>query len=150
MGRHSLADNSFHSGKADAILVLEKFTDAADPSVSQMVDIVVVADAVFQMHIVVDGSENIFLCNMLGDQLMNTLFQSIRQRLGILIVLILKKDLPQCGIINELCDAEFFGIAVHIMCDVDHQVAENLDIALLCADPDIRDRGVLDLVRHLP
>jgi len=36
-----------------------------------MVDIVIRSDSVLQMHIVVDGSKNIFLRNMLRDQFMN-------------------------------------------------------------------------------
>ena len=35
------------------------------------------------------------------------------------------------------------------MRDVDHEVAQDLDVALFRADPDVRDRSVLDLIRHL-
>ena len=34
-----------------------------------MVDIVCVADAAFQMHVVVDGSDDVFLGDMIRDQL---------------------------------------------------------------------------------
>ena len=114
-----------------------------------MIDIVAVADAVFQMHIVVNGSKDIFLCNMLRNQFMNTLSERFRKCLRIIVVLILQKDLSERGIINEFCNAQFLGIAVHIVCNVDHKIAENLDISLLGAYPDIRNRGILDLISHL-
>ncbi len=149
VGRHPLADNSLHSGETDPVLVLKKFTDAADSSVAQMVDVVAAADPVFQVHVVVDGSKDVFLRNVLRDQLVNTLSEGVCKRFGIRIVLILKEDLSQRGIVNQFSDSEFFGIAVHVVCDVDHQVAEHLDIALFRADPHIGDRAVLDLVGHL-
>ena len=36
-----------------------------------MVDIIRIADAAFQMHVVVDGSDDIFLRNMLRNQVMD-------------------------------------------------------------------------------
>ena len=36
-----------------------------------MVDIVIISDAIFQMHIVVNGSQNIFFGNMLRNKIMD-------------------------------------------------------------------------------
>ncbi len=64
LGGHSFTNDSFHTGQADAELVLQQFAYAAYAAVAQMVDIIGISCAVFQMHVVVDGSENIFLCDM--------------------------------------------------------------------------------------
>ena len=66
---HSLLDDLVHSCKADAQLVLEKLADAAESSVAEMVNVVCYAHAVRQGEQIVDGSENIFLSNMLGAEL---------------------------------------------------------------------------------
>ena len=42
-----------------------------------MVDIIWIADAAFQMHVVVDGSENIFLCDMFRNQVVNVTFDRL-------------------------------------------------------------------------
>ena len=68
---HTLTDNSLQSGKTDAVLVLQKLADRTDTTVSEMVDIVVSTDPIFQMDIIVNGSKNIFLCNMLRDQIVD-------------------------------------------------------------------------------
>ena len=56
---HALADDALHAGEADAELVLQQLTDAADAAVAQMVDVIGGADAVAQTVEVVDGSEDI-------------------------------------------------------------------------------------------
>jgi len=68
---HSLSYNSFQSGHTDPILVLQQFTNCTDTTIAQMVDIIIVTQTVFQMHIIVNGSKNIFLCNVLRNQLMD-------------------------------------------------------------------------------
>ena len=71
LGGHTLTNNSLHTGKTDTVLVLKQLTDRTDTTVAQMVDIVVITDAVLQMHVIVDGSNDIFLCDMLRNQLMD-------------------------------------------------------------------------------
>ena len=66
---HTLTNHTLQSGKADPVLVLQQFTDRTDTAVAQMVDIIVVADAVLQMDIVVDGCNDIFLRNVLRNQI---------------------------------------------------------------------------------
>ena len=68
---HSLTNHTLQSGKTDAVLVLKKLTYCTDTTVSKMVDVVIVSNAVFQVHIVVNRSKNIFFCNMLRNQIMN-------------------------------------------------------------------------------
>ena len=71
LGRHTLPYHALHSGKADAVLVLQKFSHGADPSVSKVVDVVLGSDSVLQVHIIVNGSDNIFLRNVLRHKVMN-------------------------------------------------------------------------------
>ena len=66
-----LPHHTLQSGETDAVLVLQQLAHRADTAVAQMVDIIVVADAVLQMHVIVDGSKNIFLGNMLGNQVVD-------------------------------------------------------------------------------
>ena len=71
LGGHTLTNDSLQSGKTDAVLVLKQLTYGTDTTVAQMVDIVVISDAVLQMHVIVDGSNDIFLRDMLRNQLMD-------------------------------------------------------------------------------
>ena len=61
---HSLANHTFHTGKADTVLVLQKFTNGTDTAIAQMVNIVIISNTIFQVNIIVNGSKNIFLCNV--------------------------------------------------------------------------------------
>ncbi len=115
-----------------------------------MVDIVIAADPVLDVHVVVDGGDDILLGHMLGNQLMHTPAQDVAQSLGILALLEADQDLAKGGIVDLLRDAEILGIAVDIVVQVDHEVGKDLDVALLCPDHDIRHSRVLDLVGHLP
>ena len=71
LGGHTLTNDSLQSGKTDAVLVLKQLTYGTDTTVTQMVDIVIISDAIFQMHIVVNGSQNIFFGNMLRNKIMD-------------------------------------------------------------------------------
>ena len=71
--RHTLANHSLHTGQTDSILILQQLTHCTDTTIAQVVDIVVVANAVLQMDIVVDGRQNILFCDMLRNQLADTL-----------------------------------------------------------------------------
>lgn len=68
---HSLTNYTLQSGKTDAVLVLKKLTYCTDTTVSKVVDVIIVSNAVFQMHIVVNRSKNIFFCNVLRNQIVN-------------------------------------------------------------------------------
>ena len=133
MRRHALAHHSLRAGEADAVLILQKLSHRADAAVAQMVDIVVASDLILEMHIVVNGSENVLFGNMLGDQLVNTLAERIRQSLRILVVLIADQDLTQRGIVHLLVNPQLLRVAVHKMRDVHHQIGQHLDVSLLGA-----------------
>ena len=66
---HTFSYHTLHTGQTDTILVLKQLANGTDTTVAQMVNIICIADLAFQMHIIVDGSNDIFLCNMLGNQL---------------------------------------------------------------------------------
>ncbi len=70
MSGHTLTDNSFQSGKTDSVLVLKQLADCTDTTVAQMVDVVFITQTVLQMHVIVNGSQDIFLGDMLRNQLM--------------------------------------------------------------------------------
>ncbi len=149
MGCHTLANHTLQSGQTDAVLVLKQLAHAADAAVSEMVDIIIGSDAVFHVHVVVDGGENILFGDMLGHKLMHASAENIAERLCILILLEMHQDLAEGGIIDLLSDAEILGIAVHIMGQINHEVGQDLDRTLLRLDPDIGNRGILDQIRHL-
>ena len=68
---HTLTYHTLHTGQTDTVLVLKQLADRTDTTVAQMVDIIWIADAAFQMHVVVDGSDDIFLRNVLRNQVMD-------------------------------------------------------------------------------
>ncbi|OQA24018.1 MAG: hypothetical protein BWY61_01299 [Firmicutes bacterium ADurb.Bin354] len=71
MSCHLLTYNSFHSGKTDTVLVLKQLAYSTDTTVSEMVDIIGITDTVLKSDIVVDGSQDITLCDVLRDKVMN-------------------------------------------------------------------------------
>ena len=146
MSGHSFTNHSFHPGQTDTVLVLEQFAHSPDTSVAQMIDIVIVSDAVFQMDIIINGSQNVFLCNMLRYQLMNVFPDSFRQFFRILGIFF--QDLRQDRIIYQFGNAQFPGVAVHIMGEINHHAGKHLHIALLCLDIDEGYRTVLDGIRQ--
>ena len=82
---HSFTNNSFQSGKPDTILVLKQFPNCTDTTIAQVIDVIIMTNAVFQMHIIVDRSKNVFFCNMFRNQLMDIFMDGI---LNILIICI--------------------------------------------------------------
>ncbi len=117
-----------------------------------MVDVVRVAYAPRDVHIVVDGGEDILLRDVLRDQLVDV---SADRSLELLLRSVVE-DLAECRIVHEFGDAELFLIAVDIVRDLNHKVRENLAAVLLALllndllrdNIDVRDRRVLDLVRE--
>ena len=116
-----------------------------------MVDIVIVAKTVLQMHIIINGSYDIFLCNVLGNQFMYIFLESVRQLFGVVRKFV---QYPfQHGIVYHLMNAEIPGIALYIMRQIDHHIGENLHVLLLGLDIYKRNRRILNgfgkLRRHL-
>ena len=73
LGGHTLSDHTLESGKTHAILVLQKLTHGTDTTVAQMIDIIGIANAVLKMNIITDGSKDIFLRDMLRNELRDIL-----------------------------------------------------------------------------
>ena len=65
---HTLAYNPFQTRQTDPVLILQQFSDCTNTPVSQMVDVIVISNLPLQMHIIINRSKNIFLCNMLRNQ----------------------------------------------------------------------------------
>ena len=58
------------------------------------------------------------------------------------------QNLRQDRIIYQFGDAQFPGVAVHIMDEINHHAGKHLHIALLCLDIDEGYRTVLDGIRQ--
>ncbi len=148
LGGHTLSDDTLHTGEADAVLVLQQLADRTDSTVAQMIDIVFVSDAPLKVHIVIDGSEDILSRNMLGNEVMDIGLEGLLQ---VLFLRVLLKNLLQDREIYHLLDAEFgLGVEVDISGEVYHHIGKNLLVPLLCLNPDIGNRRVLDLLCQSP
>ena len=147
--RHPLADNSLQSGKTDPVLVLEELSDRTDTSVAQMVDIVVISHAVLKMHIVVDGRKDIFLRDMLRDQVVDITLDQPLHLIDISCRLL--DDACQDRIVYLLLHADFLRIDVHNSLKVYHHIGKDLDISRLVLSlyPQVRSCRVLDRVCDL-
>ena len=144
---HTLTYHSLHSGQTDTILVLQQLTYCADTSVAQMVDIIIVAQAILQMHIIVDGSQDIFLGNMLGYQFMYVLLDCFCQLLGIIAELF--QDLCQNRIVYQFMDTEILGIAIYIVGQIYHQIRQYFYSSLFGLDIYEGNCAVLDGICQL-
>ena len=110
-----------------------------------MVDIIFCTDFVLKMHIIVNGSDNIFLCNVLRNQIHSVaadlLFQLVTAQA-------LFEDAFQYRIEYFFCDTSLCRVKVHIGSQVYHQVGENFySSSFLCLKPYIRYSSVLDCDR---
>ena len=76
---HALADDALHPAEADAELVLQQLTHAAQAAVAQMVDVIGGADAIGQAVQVVDGGQHIVNDDVLGNQLIAGILHGILQ-----------------------------------------------------------------------
>ena len=144
---HTLTYHSLHSGQTDTILVLQQLTYCTDTSVAQMVDIIIVAQAILQMHIIVDGSQDIFLGNMLGYQFMYVLLDCFCQLLGIIAELF--QDLGQNRIVYQFMDTEILGIAIYIVGQIYHQIRQYFYSSLFGLDIYEGNCAVLDGICQL-
>ena len=144
MSGHTLTNNSFQSGKTDSVLVLQQFADRTDTAVAQMVDVVFVTDAVLQMHVIVNGSQNIFLGDMLRNQLVHILADCFCKRFGILRILF--QNLCQYRIVYQLCHAQLLGITVYIVSQLNHHAGKHFDFSFLSLDIYIGNCAVLNQV----
>ena len=77
MQGHTLADDTLHAGEADAELVLQQLTHAADTAVAQMVNLVRGADAVVKTQQIVDRCKDIVNGDGAADQNIVVLAQQL-------------------------------------------------------------------------
>ncbi len=76
-----------------------------------MIDIVIVAKPVLQVHVIVDGRKNVLFCNVLRNQVMDIPSDSILKLIDISCRL-LKKPC-QHRIVDKLRNAHFLRVNVH-------------------------------------
>ena len=146
---HTLAHNSLQSGQTDSVLVLEKLSYRTDTAVAQMIDVIIVSDAVLKMNIIVDGSENVFLCNMLRDQVVDVTPDHALHLIDVACGFF--DDACQNRIVNLLRHADLFRININDCLKVYHHIGQNLDISgsILSFYPQILSRRILDRVSNL-
>ena len=99
------------------------------------------------MHIIINGSKNIFLGDMFRDQFVHILFDGLGQLSRIFAELL--KNLLQHRIVHPLRHAKFPGIAVHKAGNVHHHVGQHLHIAFLGLHIYKGNRRVLDRIGNL-
>ena len=95
-----------------------------------MVNIVDIADTLAEVQEVGNGCENIIQGDVIRDELLDALCAYGLEIRGIRIV----QNIAQNADGNELLDADVLRIEVHIACEIDHAVAEHLDLLLDHAD----------------
>ncbi len=121
---HALADHALHARKANAELVLQQLTHAADAAVAQVVDVVGLADAVRQAVEVVDGGEHVVHHDVLGDQDVDVLADGVLQGLAFKL---LAQQLHVAAV-DQLLDAHLGGVKVDVVADVHHAVGEDAHV----------------------
>ncbi|GFH92745.1 hypothetical protein IMSAGC002_04017 [Lachnospiraceae bacterium] len=146
MSCHPFTDYPFQPGQTDPVLVLEQFTYRPDAPVAQMVNIIRVSDAVFQVNIIIYGSNNIFLRNVLRYQFMHVLLYGFCQFFRVIAVII--QNLRQNRIINQFRDSQFPGVAIHKIRNIHHHIGKNLNIFLFRLYINIGNRCILDSIRQ--
>ena len=84
-----------------------------------MVDVIIVAKAILQMHVIVDGRKYIILCNMLRNQIMDLAADRL---LDILQIRVLFQNLLQNRIIHFFRHMNFLRVHIHPAGDVYHHI----------------------------
>ena len=151
--RHSLADDTFHTGETDAELVLEQFADGTDAAVAQMVDVVKGTDIVAEAVKVVDGGIDVVDDDVFRDEVIGMLFQSEEQVVLVPVVLCFGEDVLKDAEPDFFIDADFFQFVFRQVPgaeereDVDHAVGNDFDFfPLFGEDISFGDTGLFDLV----
>ena len=125
--RHSLAYNTLHTGKTDSILILKQFANSTDTTITQMVNIILVSNAILQMHIVVDGCKNILFCNMFWNQESHIFTDCF---ILLFFSLVFLQNFRQFRIVNFFCDSQRFFICFwQERIEIHHHIGENFLIS---------------------
>ena len=111
-----------------------------------MINIIIISKTIFQMHIIIDGCENIFFCNVLRNQLMDILANRIFQFIDIACCLFQK--FSENRIVHQLRHAHFLRVNVNNALQIYHHIRKNFDIAfsLFSCNPYIWDCRVLNCI----
>ena len=106
------------------------------------------SNAPLQMHIIVDGCEDILLGNMLRNQICNI---SLNSSNTVLQWLVLLHDLSQNRIVYQFCHANRSRIRNlrNPSLDINHHGRQNLDISCLCLNPNSRHCCILNLISKI-
>ena len=146
---HTLTYHTFQSGQTDTVLVLQKFSYGTNTTVTQVVDIIIRTNTILQMHVIVNRSKNIFLRNMLRNQVVNISVDRILEFIDITCCLF--QDCSQNRIIYLLCHAQFSRIYVYDCIQINHHVRENFDLSLLfrILQPYSRNSRILNLICYI-
>ena len=124
---HSFLDDSFHSRKADPELILEQLAYRTDTSVSEVVDIIDIADTFAEVKEIADSCIDIIKNDMLGNEFVSTLLYHFLQlvRIGCCA-----EDIAQYLERNLFIDSVLSCVEAYIRCDIDHAVAYDLYLTL--------------------
>ena len=109
-----------------------------------MVNIIIITNTIFQMDIIVNGSNDIFLGNMLRNQFMYIFMNCFCKFFRIFSIFF--NNLGKYRIVNKLCNSKCLCIALYKVVDVYHHIGKNFDILFFCLDVYIRNRCILNLV----
>ena len=143
---HALTDDALHAGEADAELVLQQLTDAADAAVAQMVDVIGGADAVAQAVQIVDGRQDVGHGDGAADELVVVAAQQLlllfHIRSGVEDLLDLLKG-------AALVDAALLDIEGEEALSVNTAIGDDLDLLALDVQHDDVDAGVVSGLSHL-
>ncbi len=142
---HTLADNTLHTGEADAELILQQLADAADAAVAEVVDIVLLADAVSKAVEIVDGCKHIVNNDVLRDKYIYIFKDSFLESVaGVLLHEALEDDAA-----NLFLDTELLGVDIDHTLQRNHAVGEDLDGLAVNIKPDLNNTGSVDLLGHV-
>ena len=112
-----------------------------------MVNIICIAHTILKMHVVVDRSKDIFLCDMHRNKICCVLLNCI---LNIFNVFVLIKDLTKNRIINILLsNAQCFWINIHETSKLYHHVGEDLLNTFFCLNIHSSNTCILDLLSQI-
>ena len=144
---HTLLDDLVHAGETEAQLILQKFTDTAQTTVAEVVDVVLAADAVGKADEVVDGGVDV----LTGDVLLDEVRLSLLERgddIGLL--LISGKDLGENVDAHALTDARGGGVELNDLRQIHGSVGEDVDdLTVVGKDVDGADGSRLEFFDRL-
>ena len=126
LNSHAFTDNTLYSGETNSELVLKKFANASDSSVTKVVDIVGAAESPIEVAHVVDRREDIIDDDMFRDKFVNVLFNESDE--CFFIVACFFSNFGYNREANFFVDEElfeFFFRKVEVVFGIDHVVGNN-------------------------